>query len=71
MHSGGYYVGKLIATHKSQEVLNKLKEQLEKEYGEISATFGDKQTYLGIDIRFMRKDKKAALSMKSYLREDR
>ena len=63
-----YYVGDLIATHKKTKVLNELKDQLEEEYGEMTSTLGDNQTYLGIDISFRRNDKTAALS-KSYLHE--
>ena len=35
----------------------------------MTATIGDKQTYLGIDIKFEREDKTAHLSMKGYLHE--
>ena len=65
----GYYVDDLIATQKNQMVLKELKEQLEEEYGEMSATFGDTQTYLGMDISFNRKDKTATISMKGYLQD--
>ena len=65
----GYYVDDLIATHKNTRVLNELKEQLEEEYGEMTATFGDDQTYLGIDIQFKRDSKTVALSMRGYLHE--
>lgn len=63
----GYYVDDLIATHKNQKVLSELKEQLEEEYGEMSATFRDDQTYLRMDISFRRDSKTATLSMKGYL----
>ena len=65
----GYYVDDLIATHESRMVLKVLKAQLEEEYGEMSATFGDTQTYLGMEICFKREDKTATISMKGYLHE--
>lgn len=61
----GYYVDDLIATHKKTKELNKLKDQLEEEYGEMTSTLGDDQTYLRINISFRRNNKTAALSMTS------
>ena len=65
----GYYVDDLIATHVDKVVLEDLKKELDKEYGEMSATYGDEQTYLGMDIKFDRTTKQAKISMKSYIQE--
>ena len=65
----GYYVDDLIAGHREKKVLKELQKQLEAECGEMTATIGDEQTYLGIDIKFKWKNKTALLSMKGYLQE--
>ena len=59
----GYYMDDLIATHKNHKVLTELKEQLEEEYREMTATFGDNQTYLGMDINFRQDNKTGAISI--------
>ena len=54
----------LLQPTRNQKVLNELKEQLKEEYGEMSATLRDDQTYLGMDISFRQDSKTAAINMK-------
>ena len=64
------YVDDLLITHVDENVLTELKEQLEKEYGEMSNVIcGDELTFLGIDIKIVRSDKTARLTMTSHLQD--
>lgn len=62
-----YYVDNLMATHKDSKVLMDLKEQLEKEYGEMTVTTGDNHVYLGMDIKFNRENKTAEILMSGHI----
>ena len=64
-----YYVDDLYATHKQTEALEELRDQLESQFGKMEAVFGDRQTYLGIDLYFNRENKTCELSMKSHIRD--
>ena len=64
-----YYVDDLFASHVEMDALKDLKDQLEVQFGTMDTVFGDRQTYLGIDLYFNRKDKTCEMTMKSHLKD--
>ena len=65
----GFYVDDLFATHYKKKVLEQIRDKIEVNFGEMGVTFGDQQTYLGMDLFFDRKSKKVEITMKSHLQD--
>ena len=64
-----YYVDDLYASHKKTAALKELRAQLESQFGKMEAVFGDRQTYLGIDLYFNRSNKTCEMTMKSHIKD--
>jgi len=65
----GFYVDDLIGTHKKDSVLEKVRDVIENEYGDIGAKISDTFTYLGIDFEVDRKNKWTKATMVSHLQD--
>ena len=63
-----WYVDDNKVSHVDQTVVDEVIGKIEERFPGLTVTRGNKQTFIGIKMRFL-KDKKVAISMKSYLLE--
>lgn len=63
-----WYVDDTKISHANQDVVSRVTSQIEEHFGKMTVTRGKEHTFLGMNIKYT-DDRKAVLSMRSYLEE--
>ena len=65
----GWYVDDTKISHVSPTVVTSIIEKLESKFGKMTVVRGNEHVFLGMNVRYNRKERNATINMKSYLVE--